>query len=270
MSRILYDQSNAEYHSEGGYSSTYIKNWALRSPAHAEYAEKTINPYTADEGTAAHLVFEGKPELVFEAGEIRRGTVWEEAKKQAIAVGGVALPKKAYKNAMGAGQSARLHPFMYDNGYHGKYPNWVEYSQEPSIFTQHPATGLTIKCKPDLYFTETGTLVDLKTTVSAAPNDFTRSIFKYGYDLQAAFYRIVCREAGLLVGDEFHFIAVEKTPPYAAQHFALEADILSVAELRVEQILLEIAQSRKTGVYSTGWPSVSKINLSTREYAYVA
>ena len=81
---------------------------------------------------------------------------------------------------------------------------------------------------------------------------------------------MVCREAGLLVSDEFHFIAVEKTPPYAAQHFALEADILSVAELRVEQILLEIAQSRKTEVYSTGWPSVSKINLSTREYAYVA
>ena len=105
MSRILHDQSNAEYHSEGGYSSTYIKDWALRSPAHAEYAEKTINPYTADEGTAAHLVFEGKPELVFEAGEIRRGTVWEEAKKQAIAVGGVALPKKAYKNAMGAAKA---------------------------------------------------------------------------------------------------------------------------------------------------------------------
>lgn len=270
MSRILHDQSNAEYHSEGGYSSTYIKDWALRSPAHAEYGEKTINPYTADEGTATHLVFEGKPELVIEAGDIRRGTVWEEAKKQAIAVGGVALPKKAYKNAMGAGHSALRNHCMYANGFHEQCVNSVEYWQEASIFTEHYATGLPIKCKPDLYFNETGTLVDLKTTVSAAPKDFTRSIFKYGYDLQAAFYRIVCREAGLLVGDEFHFIAVEKTPPYAAQHFALEADILSVAELRVEQILLEIAQSEKKWELSTGWPSVSKINLSTKEYAYVA
>ena len=77
--RILHDQSNADYHLNPALGSTYVKDWSLRSPAHAEHGERTINPYVADEGTAAHLIFEGKPELVVEAGETRRGAGWEEA-----------------------------------------------------------------------------------------------------------------------------------------------------------------------------------------------
>ena len=260
--RILHDQSNADYHLNPALGSTYVKDWSLRSPAHAEHGEWTINPYVADEGTAAHLIFEGKPELVVEAGETRRGAGWEEAKKQAVSVGGVALPKKAYASAMAAGNSARNHPAM------AACLEQSDVWHEPSVFTTHPATGLAIKCKPDVYLPKSGTLIDLKTTISAAPDDFTRSCFKYAYHLQAAFYRMVCRQAGLRVNRFFNFIAVEKTPPYAAQHFVMEGDILSVAEERVEQILLDIAHSRETGEFSTGWPTVSKINLSTKEYSY--
>lgn len=72
MTGIIHDQSNADYHANPALGSTYVKDWALRSPLHAERGEKTINPFIADEGTAAHLVFEGKPELVIEAGEARR------------------------------------------------------------------------------------------------------------------------------------------------------------------------------------------------------
>ena len=66
MTGIIHDQSNADYHANPALGSTYIKDWALRSPLHAERGEKTINPFIADEGTAAHLVFEGKPELVID------------------------------------------------------------------------------------------------------------------------------------------------------------------------------------------------------------
>lgn len=256
MDRILHNQSNAEYHQDFALGSTYLKDWALRSPTHAEFGERTINRYIADEGTAAHLFFEGRGDLVFEAGETRRGAGWDEAKAKAKAVGGVALPKKAYSNAQGAGISARSHPAMAE---------WLSRSEawdETSIFTTHPATGLEIKCKPDVYFPQTGMLVDLKTTISASPDDFTRSCFKLGYHYQAAFYRMVCRQAGLMVTDYFNFIAVEKAPPFVAQHFVMEGDILSAAEQRVEQILLEIAQSRQTGEFNTGWPPVCKINLN--------
>ena len=254
MTGIIHDQSNADYHANPALGSTYVKDWALRSPLHAERGEKTINPFIADEGTAAHLVFEGKPELVIEAGEARRGAAWEEAKKHAALVGGVALPKKPFGHAMAAGLSARNNPAM------AACLSQDEVWYEASIYTKHPATGLAIKCKPDVYLPNTGTLIDLKTTASAEPYNFTRSCHKFAYHLQAAFYRMVCREAGLRVNSFFNFIAVEKVPPYAAQHFVMEDDLLSFAEQRVEQILLEIAHSRETGEFSTNWPTVFKLN----------
>ena len=258
--RIIRDQSGADYHAEKFHnSSTYIKDWALRSPAHAEHGEKTINPYVADEGTAIHLVFEGREDLVIEAGETRRGSSWEGAKNRAEVSGGVALPRKAYATAIAAGRSARNHPTIE------KWLSEYEVWHEASVFADHTATGLGIKCKPDVYLPETGTILDLKSAVSADPRDFTRACFKFGYHLQAGFYRMVCREAGLRVSPNFHILAVEKTKPFAAQHFVVEGDVLSAAEERVEQIMLEIAQSRETGVFSTGWPVVSKINSSIRE-----
>ena len=64
--RILHYQSNADYHADDkALGSTFIKDWHLRSPVHAMYGQKTINPYIADEGTGVHLVFEGKADLVF-------------------------------------------------------------------------------------------------------------------------------------------------------------------------------------------------------------
>ena len=110
--RVLHNQSNALYHADLALGSTYIKDWHLRSPRHAEHGVKTINRYTADEGTAAHFEFSNDGDLVIMAGETRRGVRWEEAQAQAEAIGGVALPIKAYKNATSAGRSARAHPFV--------------------------------------------------------------------------------------------------------------------------------------------------------------
>ena len=109
MDSILHNQSNAEYHQNPALGSTTIKEWSLKSPAHAMYGERTINSYIAAEGTAAHFVFEGKPEKVLCGGETRRGSAWTELEKQAPNIGGVALPVKAYNHAMAAGNAARNH-----------------------------------------------------------------------------------------------------------------------------------------------------------------
>ena len=71
--RILHNQSNALYHADLALGSTYIKDWHLRSPRHAEHGVKTINRYTADEGTAAHFEFSNDGDLVIMAGETRLG-----------------------------------------------------------------------------------------------------------------------------------------------------------------------------------------------------
>ena len=43
MTGIIHDQSNADYHANPALGSTYVKDWALRSPLHAERGEKMIN-----------------------------------------------------------------------------------------------------------------------------------------------------------------------------------------------------------------------------------
>ena len=63
---ILHNQTNAEYHEHPALGSTTIKEWSLKSPAHAMHGERTINSYIAAEGTAAHFVFEVKPDKVLE------------------------------------------------------------------------------------------------------------------------------------------------------------------------------------------------------------
>ena len=42
--RVLHQQSNEEYHADLALGSSYVKDWNNRSPRHAEYGEKTINP----------------------------------------------------------------------------------------------------------------------------------------------------------------------------------------------------------------------------------
>ena len=116
---------------------------------------------------------------------------------------------------------------------------------------------------------KSGLLLDFKTTTAADPENFAKTILNIGYDKQAALYRLVCREAGLCVADKFYFLAVEKTPPYCAQHFIVEKDVLDAADERVEAILRQIAEAQQTGEYSTGWPTVSTINLSnTKEFLH--
>jgi len=87
--RILHNQSNTSYHADLALGSTYIKDWHLRSPRHAEHGVKTINRYTADEGTAAHFEFSNDGDLVIMAGETRRAFAGKRRKhrpKQSVAL----------------------------------------------------------------------------------------------------------------------------------------------------------------------------------------
>lgn len=79
-----------------------------------------------------------------------------------------------------------------------------------------PATGLLVKIKPDFIHTENNiirAIYDLKTTKDD-PETFKRSIYKYGYHIQDAYYlRVIYLATGSYVS-EFVFMCVEKVAPY--------------------------------------------------------
>jgi exodeoxyribonuclease VIII len=82
---------------------------------------------------------------------------------------------------------------------------------EQSIFWD--AGSIACRCRPDAV-TERGVIVDLKTTRDASPDGFAKSIAKYRYHVQAAFYSDGYRAAFGEAPRGFVFIAVETDPPY--------------------------------------------------------
>ena len=51
---IYYDMTTEDYHAQSAISSSYLKQWILESPMHAEYGEVNISSIVADIGTATH------------------------------------------------------------------------------------------------------------------------------------------------------------------------------------------------------------------------
>lgn len=86
---------------------------------------------------------------------------------------------------------------------------------ETSIYYKDDLTGIDCKVRPDIIkrVGDKRVIVDLKSCVSAATEDFRRQAINMGYDMQAAMYREGVKAE---TGEEcdFVFVAVEKEPPY--------------------------------------------------------
>lgn len=95
--------------------------------------------------------------------------------------------------------------------------------KEMSYFWTDEFTGIDCKCRADCRtdLKSTSVIVDLKTCNDAQTDAFMRDCFKFGYDLQSAYYKTGI-ETVTGKPHKFVFIAVEKAPPYAVN--ILEAD----------------------------------------------
>jgi hypothetical protein len=110
--------------------------------------------------------------------------------------------------------------------------------------------GLITKARPDGLAEKVESIIDLKTTQSAAPTDFTWSIKKYGYHHQAAVYRDAARAAGLVVRHHA-IIAVENEPPYATAVYRISDTAIETAWLELEPAISTLARCYEDGE----WPA---------------
>jgi len=87
---------------------------------------------------------------------------------------------------------------------------------ERSLFWTDEETGVHLRARPDYLKLQRRRplVIDLKTSGSAEPFEFGRSIDDYSYHLQAAFYLDGVHALGLAENPSFVFVVVEKTPPY--------------------------------------------------------
>lgn len=114
---------------------------------------------------------------------------------------------------------------------------------EIEIYWQDDETGVQCKAKPDYYIPPSeafpnGIIIDPKTTLDASPEEFSRSIYKFGYHNQAAWYCDAIKKIYNLVDDPvFINIPIEKEKPHECGFFAADEMMIKIGRKENRRLL---------------------------------
>lgn len=259
---ILFQMSNAGYHEQPAISKSGLDR-INQSPAHYQswLSEPRQETPALIFGSAAHCqVLE--PESFWDRyiespdGIDRRTSAgklaWAAFEK--TAAGKIPLKKDDVERLQKIATSINTHPSAAELLQDG--------IAEASCFAE--IWGVDVKCRPD-WLRDDGIVVDLKTTDDASPDAFSRSVAKYRYHVQAAFYSDILAIRGRPVS-AFIFIAVEKTPPYAVSVFELDPSSLEAGRDAYQRNLDTYKRCVETGQ----WPAYSNAieTLSLPRWAF--
>lgn len=232
--------TNAEYHADPALGSTSMKTLALRTPAHWKYeSEHPVHKDVYDIGTLAHsLILEGDESsvAVIDVPD-KRGNKWTIPANEARDAGKIAVTTAEWEGIKGMRDAVMAHE-LGRNAFTG-------HKAEQSVF--HDDNGLMVKVRPDAY--KPGLIVDLKTCVSADPNEFKRTAYKLGYFISAAMYVDIWKAA---TGEEvsFAFVNVEKTAPYLVSVVDLDEEALEYGR----QMIIRAKSVYAECVAANAWP----------------
>lgn len=193
--------------------------WA-ESPLNPRYERKESK--TFDFGHALHCIFlepdrfsASVQELDFEDYRTNESKL---AKQSAYDTGRIPLLKEDMKKVWRMREVLKAHPIASK-----AFGDGVA---ERSYFAKDKETGVWMKARPDWEMTKAHIINDYKTTKSANPKDFPKSIYNFGYYIQQPWYIEVIKQVTGISFDEWYFIAQEKEEPF----------LVSVIELKPEAI----------------------------------
>jgi exodeoxyribonuclease VIII len=118
---------------------------------------------------------------------------------------------------------------------------------EYSYFDEIVVDGVTVqrKCRPD--YVSHSCLIDIKTTLDASYDAFKRSILKYRYHVQAAWYLDVVNSVLGAEIDTFIFVAIEKEAPFPIAVYMLDRESIDLGRKQYEQNLKAYAHWKLQG-----------------------
>lgn len=239
------DMTNAEYHAHPAISSSDVKAVLLSTVWHWVNQVRTETSAMAL-GTAVHdMTLEGGLNTV-RGPETRRGNAWKEAEEQAKSEGKEILTSKDYDLAEDIAEALMAEPAC------AKQLTSEGAKKEYSLFATCPKTGLELRCRPDLYNPTDCVMSDVKTTTDASPMGFNKVIYKFRYDVQAAFYKYVAELCGWRVA-HFAFLAVENKAPHAAHMHVMSMEALEIGHKDMMRTLEEIAEAKKEDNFALNW-----------------
>lgn len=110
-----------------------------------------------------------------------------------------------------------------------------------------------VDCKAKIDICNKGHVFDLKTCEDASESGFKRSIGKYMYHRQAAFYLDVAKKSGLLA-NTFSFIAIEKSAPHYACVYTLDDGSIEAGRLSYLSLLEKVKDAEKNPEKENAYP----------------
>jgi exodeoxyribonuclease VIII len=257
---IIRGMSDTDYHAHPGASASRLKA-ILRSPLHLRAMQDA--PLESDAlrlGTALHTMVLECDQFVDSYAVtpegIDRRTKDGKAQYETFVAnndGKVFLSAEEARNIVAMTKSINHHPTASEL-LHGRTET------EVSLFWDQ--NGVPCKCRMDAVNGEWRAIVDLKTTVDASPNAWTRSLANFKYHVQAAWYIDAAHKAGFEV-DSVIFIAVEKTYPHAVACYRIDEVSIGEGRRACDRALRMYADCLRTGIYPGYSDGILDIGLST-------
>jgi len=250
---------NADYHAHPAVSKSHL-DLIARSPLH--YWARYVDPARfAPEptpamrlGTALHThvleLSRWDQEIAVAPSDINRRT--KEGREQwaafeASSAGKTVITADDAEVVMAMGRSIMRHPgAAMLLGLPGK--------AETTHMWTDATYGLECKCRPDWLTDDGSIMVDLKTTRDASPRGFRQSIASFRYWVQAGWYMHGVQAATGKRPDQFIFICVESTAPYAVAVYAADAEMIERGHDQAMRDLAKLAVCKA----ADHWPSYSE------------
>ena len=246
---IRFDMPEAEYRKAPGVNVSSLKDMRL-SPAHYKHWREAEDPDKANAalivGTLVHRAI-GEPHKFcyavrpqeFDSWRTNAAKAWRDAQKLPVVT---PVEEQAILRCVEALEKLDL---LQEAAKRGKH--------EVTCFKRHGRTGLMLKGRADLVFTDDDGvtwIIDLKTVPEegASEDKFARKIADLNYHMQAAFY------ADLFETDNFIFIAVEKAGFPGVAAYQLDAEDLEIGRRTNEALLEQLSRCFKTGEWE-GYPT---------------
>ena len=257
---VFSDIPNPVYHAGVGVSSSKIRAFG-KSQLHAVERVQETTP-AMNFGTAAHALLVEGEEAFNQTVAVVMGSPYTNANKELkkeYEERGLTVIKEAEMTSI---KGMKEHMIEEGNIYlnaEGKVAEASFYWYEGEVLC---------KCRPDVicppvqspYPDNAICVVDYKTTQSCDPVEFAYSVKKYGYDMQAAWYRRGMEKAGFKL-DEFVFVAQEKVYPYASKVFIISEEQMNLGWEKMEGFL-ELYKNHSEGGHLSVYNSPNIVTLT--------
>lgn len=250
------------YHAVDSASASRLKAMR-RSPAHALYQQ--LNPPESDAMALGSLLHAMALEPETVASRYMPMPDCDRRTKEGKAIWAAAMNDAAFRQPVKREHWAAANDMAAACTTH---PAWRTLFAGPgqnelSVFWQDEEHGINCKLRADRIANVPGfgtVCIDLKTTQDASRDGFGRSLHKFGYHLQGAFYLDGLARAGIAC-DAFVIMAVESSAPYCVAVYAIGDESLEQGRRECRRLLATYAACKRSGKWPGYDSNISRIDV---------